>query len=152
MLTKNCKIKLIKPMGVFTNVGEICEVVDVAEGGVISFRFGPGKMHLGCMSYDEYLKYFEPVIIEVKKVRPWHPWAKATLKFYDINYEVSYCDVYYKHNEKRLKIKSEDWGVTAEACCHYEDEFDVKKGLELASKRLLVKILDKQVKQFAEGM
>ena len=37
-MIKGDKMKLKKEMGAFTNVGEICEVIDVAEGGVISFR------------------------------------------------------------------------------------------------------------------
>lgn len=56
MLVKGDKIKLVKPMGVFTNVGEICDVVDINEDGVISFKFG--KVHMGCMSIDEFNKYF----------------------------------------------------------------------------------------------
>ena len=56
MLVKGDKIKLVKPMGMFTNVGEICDVVDVSEEGVISFKFG--GLHMGCMSIDEFSKYF----------------------------------------------------------------------------------------------
>lgn len=58
MLVKGDKIKLIKPMGVFKNVGEICPVLDVLEDGMIIFSFGDG-MHMGCMSADEFEKYFE---------------------------------------------------------------------------------------------
>ena len=56
MLVKGDKIKLVKPMGMFTNVGEICDVVDISEDGVICFKFG--KVHMGCMSIDEFNKYF----------------------------------------------------------------------------------------------
>ena len=35
MITKGSKIKLINPMGVFDNIGEICEVTNVAEDGVL---------------------------------------------------------------------------------------------------------------------
>lgn len=61
-MTKGDLIRLIKPMGVFDNIGEVCEVTDVSEDGVINFRFG--NSHLGCMSYDEFKKYFELVEIE----------------------------------------------------------------------------------------
>lgn len=57
MLVKNDKIKLVKPMGMFTNVGEVCDIIDVNESGVITFKFGNG-MHMGCMSADEFDKYF----------------------------------------------------------------------------------------------
>ena len=64
MLVKGDKIKLVKPIGMFTNVGEICDVVDVSEDGVISFKFG--GVHMGCMSYDEFDKYF----IKYEEPRP----------------------------------------------------------------------------------
>lgn len=63
MITKGNEIRLIKPMGVFDNIGEVCEVTDVSEDGVISFKFG--GCHLGCMSYNEFEKYFESVEKEV---------------------------------------------------------------------------------------
>lgn len=63
MITKGNEIRLIKPMGVFDNIGEVCEVTDVLEDGVISFKFG--GCHLGCMSYNEFEKYFELVEKEV---------------------------------------------------------------------------------------
>lgn len=63
MITKGNEIRLIKPMGVFDNIGEVCEVTDVSEDGVISFKFG--GCHLGCMSYNEFEKYFELVEREI---------------------------------------------------------------------------------------
>ena len=74
MITKGNEIRLIKQMGVFDNIGEVCEVTDVSEDGVISFKFG--GCHLGCMSYNEFEKYFELVeeenteeVIEVPRPR-----------------------------------------------------------------------------------
>ena len=64
-MIKGDRIKLVNKMGVFTNVGEICEVVDVTKNGIISFKFGNGK-HLGCMSYDEFERYFE--LVKSKRV------------------------------------------------------------------------------------
>lgn len=63
MIKKGDRIKLVKPMGAFANVGEICEVLDVTNG-VIDFRFG--NYHKGQMSMDELEKYFEIVQNEVK--------------------------------------------------------------------------------------
>lgn len=62
MIVKGNEIRLVKQMGVFDNIGEVCEVTDVSEDGVISFRFGGS--HLGCMSYNEFEKYFELVVRE----------------------------------------------------------------------------------------
>ena len=92
-MIKGDKIKLVKPMGVFTNVGEVCEVTDIMDGGVICFRFG--GIHLGCMSYDEYEKYFEPVIEKAK--REWSEWRCLP---YDINcdYQIGYHDLYFTNS------------------------------------------------------
>ena len=58
MLVNGDKIILKEKMGMFTNVGEVCSVIDVSKDGVITFQFG-GGMHMGCMSADEFEKYFE---------------------------------------------------------------------------------------------
>ena len=55
-MIKGDKIRLKSKMGVFDNIGEICEVTDISDGGSICFKFGNGR-HLGCMSFDEYKKY-----------------------------------------------------------------------------------------------
>lgn len=65
MIIKGNEIRLIKPMGVFDNIGKVCEVTDVSEDGVISFKFG--GYHLGCMSYNEFEKYFELVEKEISE-------------------------------------------------------------------------------------
>ena len=150
-MIKGDKIKLVKPMGAFKNVGEICEVIDVAEGGVISFRFGNGR-HLGCMSYDEYLKYFEPVIEPAKPKRIWTNWKIVKFICPDIiGRPVSYYGL-CRHNGKKVQVKIEAWNLRAEASCHYDDEFDFQTGLDLATKRLAVKILDYKVETMAKEM
>lgn len=65
-MIKGDRIKLVRKMGVFDNIGEICEVTDIQEGGVICFKFG--GCHLGCMSYDEYERYFEKVETPVRSL------------------------------------------------------------------------------------
>lgn len=65
-MIKEDKIRLVKPMGAFTNVGEVCNIVDISEDGIIIFTFSEG-VHLGCMSYDEFEKYFE--IVEGEEVK-----------------------------------------------------------------------------------
>ena len=57
MVKVNDKIILVKAMGMFDNVGEICNVVEV-DDEYIYFSFGEG-MHMGGMTHDEFDKYFE---------------------------------------------------------------------------------------------
>lgn len=142
-MIKGDKIKLIKEMGAFKNVGEICEVVDIAEGGVITFRFG--GYHLGCMSYDEFLKYFDQV-----KERVWSSWEEQRVIFYDMNDKQIAIDIRFRNNGKKIQVRSGP--LKAESSCHSEDRFDFDKGFELATKRLILKFLDIQVKSIAKGM
>ena len=134
-------------MGVFDNIGEICEVTDIQEGGVICFKFG--GCHLGCMSYDEYEKYFEKVETPVKK--PWSDWSLAhELTFMDIKGDEKTIKYQYRDNGKRVQVRS---GVLkAGSSCYDEDEFSLSSGLELAEMRLVVKYLDNQVKSIAKSM
>lgn len=150
-MIKGDKIKLVKPMGAFTNVGEVCEVTDIAEGGIISFRFG--GVHLGCMSYDEYKKYFEDVLPEEK--REWSEWLSTYCTFVDLDGQSISLDIYFRENGKKTQVKyplDKDHFIQAESTCNNCDEFDEDKGFDLATKRLIVKYLDRQVKEFASAM
>lgn len=154
MITKGNKIKLIKPMGVFDNIGEICEVTNVTEDGGISFRFG--GCHLGCMSYSEYEKYFEPYEPSPKK-REWTGWTKIV---------ISYCDLFdvgkmrnaeVRNNGKttqiRTKLNSDDKTyIKAESNCSPTDEFDFLTGVELAKYRLKIKLLQIELNDFLDKM
>lgn len=150
-MIKGDRIKLTKEMGAFTNVGEVCEVIDVSEGGVISFRFGPGGCHLGCMSYDEYQKYFEPVV-EEKEHRVWTQWKTMWVYYHNFDGKIICHEALYRHNGKKVQVKSAVCGLRAEASCCHKDEFDCDKGKDLAEKRLIVKLLEQKVKEIAKEM
>lgn len=145
-MIKGDRIKLVKKMGVFDNIGEICEVTDIQEGGVICFKFG--GCHLGCMSYDEYEKYFEKVETPVK--RTWSEWELGEINFTDINGKKKTGWYRYRNNGKKVQVKC--GGFKAEATCCKDDVFDLEKGLALAKSRLIVKYLDNQVKSIAKAM
>ena len=146
-MIKGDRIKLVKKMGVFDNIGEICEVTDIQEGGVICFKFG--GYHLGCMSYDEYEKYFEKVETPVK--RTWSKWSLPfEMTFSDIRDGKRTISYQSRTNRKKVQVRS---GVfKAEATCCKDDVFDFEKGLTLAKSRLIVKYLDNQVKSIAKAM
>ena len=150
-MIKGDRIKLVKKMGAFDNIGEICEVTDIQEGGVICFKFG--GCHLGCMSYDEYEKYFEKV--ETPTKRTWSKWYLNEIRFTDINGKDIKGDektikYQYRDNGKRVQVRS--GALKAGSSCYDEDEFSLSSGLELAKMRLVVKYLDNQVKSIAKAM
>ena len=145
-MIKGDRIKLVRKMGVFDNIGEICEVTDIQEGGVICFKFG--GCHLGCMSYDEYEKYFEKVEEPVR--RTWSKWYLNEIRFTDINGKDVRCNYLYRTNGKKVQIRC--GAFKTEATCCKDDEFEIEKGLNLAKKRLVIKWLDNQVKSIAKLM
>lgn len=148
-MIKGDKIKLVAKMGVFDNIGKICEVIDVSDGGVITFKFG-GGLHMGCMSYDEFQKYFE--LIEEPKKREWTEWKITMGQTYTspvTHKTVSFlCE--YRHNGKKVQVRK--LGIKAEATCAKEDEFDLETGLKLAECRLLIKFYTKDVELYAKSL
>lgn len=66
MIIKGDKIKLVQKIGNFDKVGDIFEVTGV-DDGVISFKCNYGT---GCMSYDEFERYFEKI-----EKRKWSDWS-----------------------------------------------------------------------------
>lgn len=146
-MIKGDRIKLVRKMGVFDNIGEICEVTDIQEGGVICFKFG--GCHLGCMSYDEYEKYFEKVETPVKRI--WSKWnVMYNNDFIDINGKKRGFLYYVRDNGKKVQVRCDLF--KAEATCCKDDTFDFDKGLNLAKKRLIVKLLNNQVNEIAKSM
>lgn len=151
-MIKGDKIKFIKSMGVFTNVGEICDVVDVTTDGIISFKFGNGK-HLGCMSYDEFEKYFE--LVESKRV--WGEWKCKHLDHKYIgkpglNIETQ---IETRTNGKIVQARfrmGDGTYITSRATCHKDDMFSVEKGTLLAEKRLIAKIFMNEAKDYAANL
>lgn len=150
-MIKGDKIKLVRQMGMFDNIGEICEVIDVDENGVISFRFGKNKINVGCMSYNEFEKYFE-LVQETK--REWTSWKFTELFYEKLNSIRISRTIYYRHNGKKVQVKYtyNETVVRAEASCHNEDKFSLHKGLRLAKYRLIVKLLKKEAEDFAKTM
>lgn len=124
MLIKGDKIQLVRPMGVFDNIGEVCEVVNISEEAVISFRFG-GR-HLGCMSYNEFKKYFEKVII-VK--HDWTDWKKTEVGYYNIDNDMAYAAIEYRENGSKVQVRG--YGLKARSSSRYElHKEDVNKECE----------------------
>lgn len=138
MIIKGDSIKLVKPMGVFTNIGEICEVTAVNEDGSICFRFG--GCHLGCMSYNEYEKYFEKVEkpVVLNKKYPWTEWESC-------NDFIKGVSVGYKYKTNGVKVIVRHLGLKSKSSCCPTDNFDLITGIELAMARVDKKLAEKRI-------
>lgn len=143
MIVKGNEIRLVKPMGVFDNIGEICEVTDVSEDGVISFKFG--GCHLGCMSYNEFEKYFELVekeipekndedtdsMVENKEVYELIEWCKENDKPF-------YPKLYLNVLEKRNNITQSILGMYKNRLCLVQFKNKTFKDSDFSGLKILI--------------
>ena len=61
MLTNGDKLIVTKKVAPFLDEGDIVEVTNVTDDGIISFAFGEGLVHMGVMNTAEFEGYFEKV-------------------------------------------------------------------------------------------
>jgi hypothetical protein len=70
MLNNGDKLVVTKTVTPFLKEGDIVEVTNVTEDGIISFAFGEGLMHMGVMNTAEFEGHFKKVEEEVKVAAP----------------------------------------------------------------------------------
>lgn len=166
------KIKYVKnDWGIDLPIGTVLEVKGIQKTNILASA--NYKVHncvvaeIQCIvSYDEIQKYFEKVIDtkeeKQKSKRVWTDWKEfelCDLKGFDCEY-CHYrllCNTdtmfEYKTNYKKtiVKCKIGNEILKAESTCHKNDTFNINKGLEIALKRLAVKIakyeLEKTIKE-----
>lgn len=61
MLTNGDRLVVTKKVASFLNEGDVVEVVNVTDDGIISFAFGDGLMHMGVMNSAECESHFEKI-------------------------------------------------------------------------------------------
>lgn len=61
MLVSGDKLLVVKKVANFLDEGDVVEVVDVADNGIISFAFGEDFMHMGMMNATECENHFEKI-------------------------------------------------------------------------------------------
>ena len=155
MITKGSRIKLVKPMGLFNKIGEICEVVKINEDAVITFKCSLG---MGCMSYDELDRYFEicdNTRVNKKSKRMWTNWIDDIWVYFDKdgrNYKVP---VKYRNNGKQVQLRT-NWNyeenIRVKASCNKTDEFDFETGLDIADHRMQIKILERDLEEYLDSL
>ena len=133
MLNKNDKIVLVKKMGMFDNIGEVCDVTAVEEDGTIWFAFGGGK-HLGCMSEDEFEKYFE-VYEEPER-----------MTFDDAMDIVEHCDIMVDTVFDRCTVMCcqlpNEFVIVESSACIDKDMYSEEVGIRICKEKIAAKILE----------
>jgi len=128
VVTKNSKLKLVKPMGPFNSIGEICEVVDVTDE-VITFRFG--NVHLGCISYDELDRYFE--VVKSATITK----AQIDKLFARADYQIE--TVYDKCTLMTVRLEN-GFVLTASSACVDPENYDERIGRESCERQIKNKL------------
>lgn len=139
------KIRLVKAMGIFDNIGEVCEVTEVTEEGLIYFKFG--YHHLGCMSGDELDTYFELVVeepemedvddadnsdmVENKEVYELIEWCKANDKPF-------YPNLYLSVTAKRQDANKSILGMYANRLCLVQFRDKTFKDSDFSTLKILI--------------
>lgn len=133
MLVKGDFIKLEKSMGDFNNVGEVCEVIDIDDNCVISFKFGNG-MHKGCMSYNEFEEYFSkvekviPVSVDAATINDLMDSAKVT-----VNTTFDKCTVV------SVKLKN-GFVITESSACLDPVNYNEEEGMKYCMAKIEMKL------------
>lgn len=148
------KIKLVKPFGTLTEVGEVCEVANILSTGEIYFRHNKG---VGIMSYEKFEEYFELVPVEnkVEKKKHWIPWEDRVSEFYN-PVEDDFVDVdleWRTDHEKRVQVRvKNEPQLRSRSNCYKDDEFCAHDGFLLAKYRLYPKWVSKVIEDYAKSL
>lgn len=163
MITKGSKIQLINPMGLFDKTGEVCEVINVTEDAVITFKCSIG---IGCMSYDEFEKYFK-IYDDCKKdesknikKRKWSEWSYNDYVYFTFEGGSYTVPVKYRTNGKIVDLRTDyneeydehERNIRVKAVCNKSDKFDLETGLNIADARLQIKLMQNELDDLIDDL
>lgn len=155
MITKGMKIEAVKDIENIIRTGDVCEITDIGDDKTISFRFG--GCHLGIMSNDEYKKYFRPYAVKSddnKEKRRWSKWTESSLNYFTLDGSFRTCLIETRTNGVRVQVRTGNSGsyIKARSGCCPRDKFNFEKGKNLANKRLIMKLHQKELDELVSEM
>lgn len=147
LVNKGDKIVLKKEMGIFTNIGEVCDVVEVRENGAIYFKFGNG-FHLGVMSPDKADRYFEKYE-EPKQTAP--SVTNERIEKIMNNSKVTVTTVFDKCTVVAVQLPNGFVIVESSACVSPEN-YDEETGIEICMNRIVDKVWELEGYRLQENL
>lgn len=138
MLEKGMKVRLVRPMGMFDNVGEICEIINIYDD-IIFFNFGENKIHLGGVSRDDFENYFE-VYKEPKKEYVKAP--TVTQKQIDEimdDADITVNTTYDKCTVVSVKLPN-GFVITESSACVSPENYDKDMGVDICMNKIINKV------------
>ena len=128
------KFTLIAPTDIFIKVGEVYEVGNILDNGIM-IRSEKTKIALGIVSFETFMQCFSK-----KEDYAWSDWTLFIIED-DVHGQ-------YKTNGKKVFVKA--YGETSHSSCNKMDNFNLCKGLNIATLRCKIKALDKKINKKLE--
>ena len=137
MLTRGDKLRVIKKVADFLDVGDIAKVIETRESG-ISFAFGDEFMHMGFMSYSEFEEHFEKVEEKVEKAEVPSVKAEDIFEILD-NSEFEINTVFDKCTVVTCKLPN-GFVITEYSACVSPENYDEEMGFEICYDKIVDKL------------
>lgn len=151
MITKGMKLIVTKPVGNILKVGEVCEILDIVEGSLISFKFGKDGYLKGMMTFDECEKHFaEYEEVKSKPKKTWSKWEYRRWDYFNIHGYRQYVDIKFRSNGECVQMRCRN--LKSSARCHQLDTFDLVTGVNIAWKRMQIKILQEELEDYLKTL
>lgn len=141
-LANGDKIKLIKPIGVFENVGEVCEVISIKDN-IISFKCSLG---IGCMTEEEFDKYF--VKYEEEKSKTLEEKFKTLVETGNeiVDYAISNSKILVETVFDKCTIVSvqlpNGFVIVESSSCISPDDYDEDMSFDICMKKIIEKVIE----------
>lgn len=136
MLNNGDKLIVTKAVAPFLNEGDIVEVTNVSEDGIISFAFGDKFMHMGVMNNAECEAHFEKVVETVEEA------PAITQEYIDEimeNSEFEVHTVFGKCTVVSCRLPN-GFVIVESSACVSPDNYDEKVGTEICIGKIEDKI------------
>lgn len=135
MLNNGDKLVVTKTIASFLKEGDIVEVKDVSEDGIISFAFGDGFMHMGVMNTTECESHFKKVEEEEEALAITEEYINEIMEHseFDIHTIFDKCTVVTCRLPNGFVIS--DY-----ATCVNPENYDEDMGVDICSERIKNKI------------
>lgn len=130
------KMIVTKKVASFLDEGDVIEIVDVGENGMISFAFGEGFMHKGVMNTRECEEHFEK-LVEKKMVVPTITEEYIAEIMENSDFEIS--TVFDKCTVVSCRLPN-GFVITESSACVSPENYDEDMGAEICINKIVNKV------------
>ena len=138
MLVNGDKLIVVKDVTPFLKEGDVVEVVNVTDDGIISFAFGEGLMHMGVMNNAECEEHFKKVadmIAEVEFPDITEEYIREIME----NSEFETHTTFNKCTVVSCRLPN-GFVITESSACVNPDNYDVELGEEICINKIADRI------------